>query len=567
MSLPTYSHRIDYVGTFEGRAVSGSIDIDTIPNSPTDGARLVYHELTGRDLERRRKPWRVFPTTDPTTGAPIYGLILTRTNEFAAPREGSISFRVERIRIVSDSEYLACLERVAAPHGLMVRKHYRGAPYMVTHLARDRRTYGKGCDTLEQVAEVVGRYARLDADGRHDLASTWDICPVDVVAPALTFADGISTEACEIVSDGMDYCALPFRVVVWRPIRSSLLAWSTDPRAVDRLTSAPRGGIANRAVYHVDDDGHVTVETAPARGLPLYLDPPSPVLASPVFAGRAVPAGSDWPVTFEPSSDLARAWRAYRDCPSVGGAVSTAEEIVRRYMALRRRPHLGAVEALAEVRKALHSPSIPYPPHQPSNPLVGAPFAHCDPDPNCRWVDDPEALGFREIETGRNDRVSWYCDDECRETMESVVYRLPHGRVVAGYRNSDSDGVVLDLSTTWDSAIEFDIAAAWSWASSLAECAAEARRLENEAFQAGQRVAGLEEEVADKVKRIREIYRTLSAIWARLRSVGLTKEHRALCRDKAEEIAREIEERRREIDRLENEWTGDDQFEEARKWL
>lgn len=565
----TYVHSVDYVGTFDGRPVSGSISVDTLPNSPTEGARLVYHELTGRDLERRRKSWRV--STFTASGETGHDLTLWGKDGLALIHEGTVRFFLRRTRTTSDSDFRAFLDDVAASYDLTIEPG-PGFDYRVTMTRRDLRRFALTCADLDAAHSALVAFSRLSPDARHELSETWEA--VEAATPFVppTFGEGVHLEACEIVTGEMSYCNRPFRVVVWRAVGCPLLAWSTDPEAVDALGSCtPRGAVANRAVYYVDSEGSVAVERHPVGGLPLYLDDVSPVLASPLFAPYDLPKGrGDYPVTFEPRSSLARAWRAYRAHPVVGHAVSRDEETVRRYIAARREGR-SATSAVKEVARLRDQPSIPYPPCDPRNPLVGAAFAHCDPRPNCRWIEDPAALGFREIDIPKRDRTGWYTSDDCDETISGVLFMLPHGRVVTGYRSSEeSNAAVVDVSSTWNDSDSAEHAAALNWADRLASRAADNAREEREAWNAGQQVASLEDENATDLREIKRLARMSYRVGKELRGVGhgLTADRVAdQLRVDMERHACEIGKRRVEISRLEDEWAGNDQFDEARKCL
>lgn len=92
-----------------------------------------------------------------------------------------------------------------------------------------------------------------------------------------------------------------------------------------------------------------------------------------------------------------------------------------------------------------------------------------------RWVENPEREGFRFV--GYADEIAglrhrgWFVDDNEDEVYRGAVYRLPHGRFVAGFPDPYNDGpAFVELETTDDEQT------AARWADDLARIMAEENR-------------------------------------------------------------------------------------------
>jgi len=87
-----------------------------------------------------------------------------------------------------------------------------------------------------------------------------------------------------------------------------------------------------------------------------------------------------------------------------------------------------------------------------------------------------------EVEGGPNHK-GWYTDDDCSDKVRGIVGRLPHGRFIAGYHNSDNDERVYfgDVYT--------DESEAASAADSEAESLAEVEREYSERWRAARNLS------------------------------------------------------------------------------
>lgn len=128
-----------------------------------------------------------------------------------------------------------------------------------------------------------------------------------------------------------------------------------------------------------------------------------------------------------------------------------------------------------------------------------------------------KAAGSRRIE-----HTGWYTDEFQDRTLRGVVYRLPHGRLVAGYASSDDckqakalrgtvwlapEGACLsfdDIATETD---DGDTLAVAILADQLAESAAEAERDYNEAWQAGREFSELGDDIKAAWRALKRLAR------------------------------------------------------------
>lgn len=113
--------------------------------------------------------------------------------------------------------------------------------------------------------------------------------------------------------------------------------------------------------------------------------------------------------------------------------------------------------------------------------------------------------------------TGWYTDDNQDSKLRGIVVQLtakpwpgPRGyngrscRYIAGYEESDNDGLMLYPAEMYDTVYDAAVAA-----DRLAEIAAERAREYNEAWQAGSRVADLESQAREVRKEIRDLGRTM----------------------------------------------------------
>jgi len=137
-----------------------------------------------------------------------------------------------------------------------------------------------------------------------------------------------------------------------------------------------------------------------------------------------------------------------------------------------------------------------------------------------RWVDDPEAdLGLRLVgashEILRLGHSGWYVDTIYEDTCEGRVYRLPHGRYLAGYTDGfNPDAVCLDVRTVYD--CERDAAHA---AEEMARIYAEDAR---ESFERGQAAWYYYQALEDRAQlryEILDVCRARSALGDSARSI------------------------------------------------
>lgn len=189
-----------------------------------------------------------------------------------------------------------------------------------------------------------------------------------------------------------------------------------------------------------------------------------------------------------------------------------------------------AVVALELARKDVAANTSRY-------PMRWKPYAPCGASNNdgIRWVDDPERIGLRLVGYvdaemrystiwNDSDRGGWYSNAFQDATMQGVVYQMPgrngECRFVAGYKESDSDGYMIDFATIYsEKSVQWYEShgwAGWTWetdakdiqsardaardANRMAECAAEESREYNTAWQAGS-VAAMERENAQTARR------------------------------------------------------------------
>ncbi len=129
-------------------------------------------------------------------------------------------------------------------------------------------------------------------------------------------------------------------------------------------------------------------------------------------------------------------------------------------------------------------------------------------------------------------RTGWFIDDFYDDVFTGYVFRLPHGRFAIGYRDSMSDGYMIDKTSVFDPDDEIGAALA---ADSMAEIAAR-----NERDYQRREIARvrLEEGRAELAQLLRE-FRALK------RQCGTDKFQRI-----AERITADIESKREELHQL-----------------
>lgn len=131
----------------------------------------------------------------------------------------------------------------------------------------------------------------------------------------------------------------------------------------------------------------------------------------------------------------------------------------------------------------------------------------------------PPELALREAEKPRYiDHEGWYADDLMENTFRPRVWRLPHGRFLAGYDSSEWGTVQLDRVVYND---ERD---AWRAADSMAERDAEKERDYLERWRAAQRVANDREEKREALRAAHSDARALVEV---LRDLPQTAASRA----------------------------------------
>ena len=108
-----------------------------------------------------------------------------------------------------------------------------------------------------------------------------------------------------------------------------------------------------------------------------------------------------------------------------------------------------------------------------------------------RFVENAGA-GLRRSKEFNRTGNAWYCDEYGDRTLTGVVFLLPHGRMVAGYEESDNDGIALSLDTVYTCERE-----AFRAADELARIVAEHEREYNEGYNAAQRAVEALEEASD----------------------------------------------------------------------
>lgn len=89
----------------------------------------------------------------------------------------------------------------------------------------------------------------------------------------------------------------------------------------------------------------------------------------------------------------------------------------------------------------------------------------------------------------RPDTTGYYADSQCDNVVEPVVIRLPHGRICAGYRYTEWDGVTIDTDIT------DDMRTAIRWAHQMAERHAEECREDDAKNCAEQQTEELRESI------------------------------------------------------------------------
>lgn len=160
-----------------------------------------------------------------------------------------------------------------------------------------------------------------------------------------------------------------------------------------------------------------------------------------------------------------------------------------------------------------------------------------------RWVDDPSRIGLRLVGYvnaemrysvwNDSDRNGWYSDCFQESTIRGVVYQLPgrngECRFVAGYKESESDGYMIDFGTIYsEKSVQWYESrgwAGWNWetdarniqsardaahsANSMTESAAEESREYSTAWQAGSLAATERETAQDARREFLELMREL----------------------------------------------------------
>jgi hypothetical protein len=164
---------------------------------------------------------------------------------------------------------------------------------------------------------------------------------------------------------------------------------------------------------------------------------------------------------------------------------------------------------------------------------------------NLRFFEDP-SLAFRfagyaddiaEKEGYRRaiDHKGWYTDEFQEDTYRGAVYRLPHGKLLAGYVESMSGGACIDLSETytdgWSAAKqadrlaeiqagkERDYQAAWRMGSDYAQAKEERATLRGQALALIRDIKGrtFPVTVCDALKRrIEDIRAEMQGAWSRM---------------------------------------------------
>ena len=101
---------------------------------------------------------------------------------------------------------------------------------------------------------------------------------------------------------------------------------------------------------------------------------------------------------------------------------------------------------------------------------------------------------FADEVEGGPDHKGWYTDDDCSGKARGIVGRLPHGRFIAGYHNSDNDERVYFGDVYTD---ESEAARA---ADNEAESLAEVEREYSERWRAAQRLNDKAEECVERLR-------------------------------------------------------------------
>jgi len=128
--------------------------------------------------------------------------------------------------------------------------------------------------------------------------------------------------------------------------------------------------------------------------------------------------------------------------------------------------------------------------------------------------------------------AGWYIDEFCDDTFTGYVFRLPHGRFAIGYRDSMSDGYLIDKTCIFDSDDEIGAALA---ADSMAEAAAQEEREYQARENARMRMEEGRAELAQMLREFRAMKRLCD-----------TSKFPAL----AERFAGDIESKREELHQL-----------------
>lgn len=135
-----------------------------------------------------------------------------------------------------------------------------------------------------------------------------------------------------------------------------------------------------------------------------------------------------------------------------------------------------------------------------------------------RWIESAEGAGLRVAgyadELTRIRHKGWYSDSSEGATgslYRGIVLQLPArdnvAQFLAGYEDSNSDGILVDCSTIYTAGLDADEAKhdAALASDSFAEREAEKAREYDEAWQAGSRYARIKEDIASERARVKAL--------------------------------------------------------------
>ena len=128
--------------------------------------------------------------------------------------------------------------------------------------------------------------------------------------------------------------------------------------------------------------------------------------------------------------------------------------------------------------------------------------------------------------------TGWFIDEFYNDVFTGYVFRLPHGRYAIGYRDSMSDGYVIDKTSVFD---PDDIIGAALAADSMAEISAQEEREYQRRENARMRLEEGRAELAQMLREFRALKRQCDA---------------DKCPCLADQIAADIESRREELHQL-----------------